>query len=89
MTLDINSIISNTFYIILILSAMPLITSLTIGLLVSVFQAVTQIQDASLAFIPKVVAVFIVILLSLNWSLEVLQTFSIELFQQISEYGKK
>jgi len=89
MTLDINSIISNTFYIILILSAMPLITSLTIGLLVSVFQAVTQIQDASLAFIPKVVAVFIVILLSLNWSLEVLQTFSIELFQQISEYGKR
>jgi len=87
--LDVNYIISNTFYIILLLTAAPLLTSLIVGLLVSVFQAVTQIQDASLAFIPKVVLVFLVILLSLNWGVELLTNFSLDLFNNISEYGKQ
>lgn len=87
--LDISNLISNTFYIILILSAAPLLASLFIGLLISVFQAVTQIQDASLAFIPKVVLVFVVILLLLPWSIDVLQSFTIELFENISKYNGK
>jgi len=86
--IDINLIISNTFYIILILSAVPLLTSLIIGLLVSVFQASTQIQDASLAFIPKVIFVFMSILVLLPWSVDTLTSFTTELFSIISQYGQ-
>jgi len=86
--IDINLIISNTFYIILLLSAVPLLTSLIIGLLVSVFQASTQIQDASLAFIPKVIFVFMSIMILLPWSIDTLSSFTIELFSLISSYGQ-
>jgi len=86
--MDLIKLLSDTFYIILILSAAPLLSSLVVGLLISIFQASTQIQDASLAFIPKVLIVFGTILLMSSWGTDTMSTFAIELFSKISEYGK-
>ena len=87
--IDINFITTNTFYLILVLSAAPLLTSLIVGLLISVFQATTQIQDAALGFIPKIVLVFSVILLIMPWSIDILSTFTYSLFDIIAQYGSR
>jgi len=81
-------ILSETFHLILLLSLPPLLSSMVVGLLISVFQASTQIQDASLAFIPKVFVVFVSILISSHWAVDTLGSFSIELFSTISNYGR-
>lgn len=86
--MDLIKLLGDTFYIILILSAAPLLSSLATGLIISIFQASTQIQDASLAFIPKVLIVFGTILLMSSWGADTMSTFTIDLFSKISEYGR-
>ena len=56
----------------LLVSAPMLIAALVVGLLVSIFQAATQINDASLSFIPKVLAVFVTFALAGPWMLTVM-----------------
>jgi flagellar biosynthetic protein FliQ len=58
------------------LSAPMLITALVVGFAVSLFQAVTQLQDATLAFVPKIIAVGIALLLAGNWMLQELISFT-------------
>jgi len=65
------------------LSAPLLLTSLCIGFVVSLFQSMTQIQEFTLAFVPKVVAVGGAIVLSGNWMLHTLMTFTEQLFERI------
>ena len=52
---------------ILVLSAPMLISGLVVGLLIAVFQATTQIQEATLSFVPKIVVVFVVMLMTGSW----------------------
>ena len=54
---------------------------LIIGLLVSIFQAATQINEQTLSFVPKIVAVFLTILLFGPWLIKLLSVFTIGLFQ--------
>jgi len=61
--------------------------SLLVGLLVSVFQAMTQIQEQTLSFIPKVVAVIAVLLLLGPWMLSVLTAYTSNLLTQLSTFG--
>lgn len=56
----------------LLVSAPALVVTLVVGLIVSVFQAVTQINDASLSFIPKVVAVLLTFVVAGPWMLTVM-----------------
>ena len=58
------------------LSAPMLITALVVGFVVSLFQAVTQLQDSTLAFVPKIIAVGIALLVSGNWMLQELISFT-------------
>jgi flagellar biosynthetic protein FliQ len=51
----------------LIVSAPPVLTSLFVGLLVSIVQATTQIQEQTLTFVPKLVAVFVSLAISAPW----------------------
>ncbi len=62
-----------------------LIVSLAIGLGVSLFQSVTQIQEATLTFVPKLVAVAAVIVVGGNWMLHELMSFTEQLFALIPE----
>ncbi len=57
--------------------------SLVVGLLVSVFQAMTQIQEQTLSFIPKIIAILLVLLLLGPWMLTVLTTYTGNLFSQL------
>lgn len=57
---------------------------LTVGLLVGIFQAVTSIQEMTLTFIPKIAAVGLVLLLLTPWFLDVLMTFTLEIFNHIA-----
>lgn len=62
-------------------------TSLLVGLLVSIFQAMTQIQEQTLTFIPKVVAVVAVLLLLGPWMLSVLTAYTSNLLTQLATFG--
>lgn len=72
-----------SIYTIMIISAPMLLIALGVGLLVSVFQAMTQIQEQTLAFIPKILAVFISIVLFGPWMLTMLLDFTRDLFQNL------
>lgn len=65
------------------LSAPILITALAIGLGVSLFQSVTQIQEATLSFVPKMIGVGIAIVLSGNWMLHEMIGFTNEMFARL------
>lgn len=64
--------------------AMPiLLTALAVGLLIGMFQAATQINEMTLSFIPKMIAVVIAILLAAPWMLQVIVDFTERLFHNI------
>lgn len=66
--------------------AMPFLgASLAVGLLVSIFQAATQIQEMTLAFIPKIVATFLVLVLAGPWMLAQITAYTHDLFVQIPQ----
>lgn len=62
-----------------------LVSTLVIGLAVSIFQALTQINEASLSFIPKMLVVGIVLVLAGPWMLDLMANYTTDLFQNITE----
>lgn len=64
-----------------------LAVSLIVGLLVSIFQAVTQLQEPTLTFIPKILAVVIVIVVAGPWMMNTLLSFTIDLWGGIPAVG--
>ena len=63
-----------------------LIAGLVAGVLVSIFQTVTSIQDNVLAFIPRAAAIFVAFALTFPWMLRVLSGFSSDLIRRLPEY---
>lgn len=72
-------------YTILLVSAPILGGSLLVGLLISVFQATTQIQEQTLTFVPKIVVVLLVVAFFGPWMLKVLSAFTTNLFINIPQ----
>lgn len=66
-------------------SAPVLLTALSIGFFISFVQAVTQIQEQTLSFIPKIMGVFLVLLVCFSWMIKTLVTFSQELLLRLPE----
>ena len=67
--------------------ALPmLLVGLAIGVFISVIQAATQIQETTLTFIPKLVAIFVALLISFPRIMSKLNTFTINLFLNLPEY---
>ena len=70
-----------------LLVAVPLLcVGLAVGIVVSVIQAATQIQEMTLTFIPKVVSIFTVLILAFPWIMDNINTFTINLFLNIPQY---
>jgi flagellar biosynthetic protein FliQ len=65
------------------MSAPVLLTALLVGFAISLFQSVTQIQEATLSFVPKAVAVGAAILFSGNWMLHEMVTYTTQLFDKV------
>lgn len=63
-----------------------LITALAIGLAVSVFQATTQIQEQTLAFIPKIAGVLIALIIFGPWMLQLLTSFAYDIFSDFTRF---
>ena len=80
---DILQIATMTVEVALKLSAPILVTALVVGFAISLFQSMTQIQEFTLAFVPKVVAVGIALLLSGNWMLHTMVSFTQQLWGSI------
>ena len=70
-----------TMMVALKLSAPILVTALVIGFVVSLFQSMTQIQEFTLAFVPKLIGVGIALLICGNWMLHTLMTFTVDLYE--------
>ena len=69
----------------LLLSGPLLLSALVIGLIVSVFQAATQINEATLSFIPKLVGTFLVLILAGPWMLQMIVDYIRQLFERIPQ----
>lgn len=74
------------FSTIIITSAPALLVSLIIGLIVSIFQTVTSIQEQTLTFVPKIVAVFLTLMLLGGWMLNKMVDFMTKLWNNFSLY---
>ena len=75
-----------TFKLALMLALPGLLTGMFLGLAVSIFQATTQINEMTLSFIPKIVGVVIVIILTMPWMLNSMIDFSTEMFNLIPTF---
>lgn len=73
-------------YTILIVSGPLLLLALVVGLIISIFQATTQIQEQTLAFIPKIVAVLVGIVFFGPWMLSKMISFTYEIFSNLYRY---
>ncbi|MFS0672449.1 flagellar biosynthesis protein FliQ [Ornithinibacillus sp. 179-J 7C1 HS] len=80
------SLAEKGIYTILLITGPLLILALAVGLLVSIFQATTQIQEQTLAFIPKIVAVLVGLLFFGPWMLTTLIEFTADLFQNLNRF---
>ncbi|HXF92861.1 MAG TPA: flagellar biosynthesis protein FliQ [Nitrospiraceae bacterium] len=70
----------------MLVSAPMLGLSLVVGLLISLFQAMTQINEATLSFVPKILAIFVATLLFFPWMLSTLIAFTTNLLGNIPQY---
>ena len=75
-----------TFQIALYLALPGLLTGMLLGLAVSIFQATTQINEMTLSFIPKIIGVVIVIVLTMPWMMNEIIDFSTHVFSMIPEF---
>ncbi|MDJ0840417.1 MAG: flagellar biosynthesis protein FliQ [Acidobacteriota bacterium] len=81
--LDLASAAIRTAFLV---AAPALILGLIVGVGISLFQAVTSIQDPTLSFIPKILAIMLVILVAFPWMISVMSDFTTNLFNNINLY---
>jgi len=77
-----------TFKIALLLALPGLLVGMLMGLAVSIFQATTQINEMTLSFIPKIIAVVIVIILTMPWMLNAMVDFTTTTINMIPDFVK-
>jgi flagellar biosynthetic protein FliQ len=89
MTTDlIMGIAAETMKVTLLVSAPVLLVGLIVGLVISIFQAVTQVHEMTLAFVPKILAVMLALLFAAPWMIDQLVSFTHNLFTNIPNYIK-
>lgn len=80
---DFQRVAGEGLWLILILSILPLLASLVVGLIISLFQALTQIQEQTLTFVPKIIATILVIMITAGWMMETLREFAESTFEMM------
>ncbi|MCX7908299.1 MAG: flagellar biosynthesis protein FliQ [Ignavibacteria bacterium] len=78
------NIVRDAFYYVLLISGPILLVSLVVGLLISIFQAATTISEQTLTFVPKIVAVFVTIVLLVPFIIQKMKFFTTEIINMIS-----
>jgi flagellar biosynthetic protein FliQ len=82
----VNGISAEVFKTVLYMAGPPLVVGLVIGLLVGLFQTISQIQEFTLTFVPKMVGVFTCLFILMPWMSDKLITFTANLIKQIPSY---
>lgn len=77
---------TQTIWLIIKCSAPLLIVSLVVGLIISIFQTVTSIQEQTLTFVPKLLTILLMIIITGNWLMKEIAGFLTELVQNFSQY---
>jgi len=83
---EIIALAVQTMKLALLLSLPALLTGMIVGLLVSIFQATTQINEMTLSFVPKILAIAIVLILTMPWMLNELIDFTKHVFKLIPTF---
>ena len=85
-TAEVIDIAKDALYNIIITSLPVLLISLVIGLVISVFQTVTSIQEQTMTFVPKIIGIFLGLMLFGGWMLETIVTYMTDLWSNFSLY---
>lgn len=83
---EVADIAGQTLWLIVQVSMPVLLVSLVIGLLVSIFQTVTSIQEQTLTFVPKIIGVFLALILLAPWMMNTMVEFTMQLWSNFSLY---
>jgi len=68
-----------------IIALPPLVVALLVGLVISIMQAATQVQEQSLTFVPKIIAVFLTLAIMAPWSIRIMISFTNRVFNRIPD----
>ncbi|MBO5209190.1 MAG: flagellar biosynthesis protein FliQ [Lachnospiraceae bacterium] len=83
---DVTAIAGDALFTIIKCSAPVLLVSLIVGLIISIFQTVTSIQEQTLTFVPKILAIFLALMLLGHWMLNNMVEFMMNLWNNFSMY---
>ena len=87
MTIDtVVQIANDALFLIIKVSLPVLLVSLIVGLVISIFQTVTSIQEQTLTFVPKIICVFLSLMLFGHWMMNAMVEFMVELFSNFALY---
>ena len=86
--IDVTNIMNSAIQNIIIISMPSVGIGLLVGLLVAIFQAVTQIQEQTLTFVPKMVVVFVVIAATFPWMSSLIIEMTLSMWNQIPELSR-
>lgn len=87
-TAEFLTIIQNVLLLVLQLMAPVLIVAIVVGLLISIFQSVTQIQEATLTFVPKIIACVLTLIIMMPWMVNLFISRTNELFELMVTLAK-
>ena len=80
------TLLRETLYLIIKVSAPMLLVSLIVGLVISILQTVTSIQEQTLSFVPKLISIFLVIMIAGNWILSSIVEYMEYLFENFNTF---
>ena len=83
---DVTAIASDALFLVIKVSAPILLVSLIVGLLISIFQTVTSIQEQTLTFVPKIVAIFLCLMVIGHWMMNTMVEYTVQLWSSFSQY---
>lgn len=83
-SVEVINIVRDGIWVLIIVSAPLMLTALVVGLAVSLVQALTQVQEMTLTFVPKILAMLVMLILVMPFMMQSLQDYTEELFTRIS-----
>jgi flagellar biosynthetic protein FliQ len=84
---DFIEISRDAIWVMIKLGAIPMLAGLIIGVAISLIQALTQIQEMTLSFVPKIITLFVVIILALPFMIDIMQGFTNDVMSRIAQSG--
>ena len=84
---DFIDVSRDAVWVMIKLAAIPMLAGLAVGIVISLIQALTQIQEMTLSFVPKVLTLFAVVILTLPFMIDVMTRFTDEVMSRIANGG--